>query len=99
MYIKDKSIEVCFYWNDMSKTGTVYLFFLQVPLGVILKNEQKNDEMIEILQHLHQYVPTVTITRTVDAPGLSPSCIPSDSFHHVALGMSDCTCTCTCMYM
>ena len=30
----------------------------QVPLGIILKNENKLDEMVEILSELHQYVPT-----------------------------------------
>lgn len=64
----------------------LWICFVQVPLGVILKNEQKHDEMIEILDHLHQYVPTVTTTKNVDAPGLSPVCIPSDSFHHIAFG-------------
>ena len=32
----------------------------QVPLGIILKNENKIDEMTEILTDLHQYVPCVT---------------------------------------
>ena len=31
---------------------------IQVPLGVILKNENKGDEMVDIMEHLHQYVPT-----------------------------------------
>lgn len=34
-------------------------FTLQIPLGIIPRNEVKNDEMIEILKHLHCYVPTV----------------------------------------
>lgn len=33
--------------------------FTQVPLGVILKNENKSDEMVEIMAHLHQYVPSL----------------------------------------
>ena len=30
-----------------------------MPLGVILKNENKRDEMVDIMTHLHQYVPSV----------------------------------------
>ena len=32
---------------------------MQVPLGVIPHNEQATDEMVSILEHLHQYVPVV----------------------------------------
>lgn len=31
---------------------------MQVPLGVLPKNENKGDEMVDILCHLHQYVPS-----------------------------------------
>ena len=34
----------------------------QVPLGVILKNEQKLEDMVEILDNLQEYVPMTTIT-------------------------------------
>lgn len=30
-----------------------------MPLGVLDKNENKGDEMADILSHLHQYVPSV----------------------------------------
>ena len=39
-----------------------YYIFLQVPLGVLLKNETNHDNMISILQHLHQYVPRLSST-------------------------------------
>ena len=32
---------------------------MQVPLGVILKNENKGDEMVDIMAYLHQYVPSI----------------------------------------
>ena len=32
---------------------------IQVPLGVLPNNEQYIDEMVSILEHCHQYVPTV----------------------------------------
>ena len=62
------------------------LYLIQVPLRIILKSEQKHDEMVQILDHLHQYVPTVTTTRTVDVPGHSPAHIPLDHFHQLAFG-------------
>lgn len=38
---------------------------MKVPLGVLLKNENKGDDMVEIMQHLHQYVPAVEYAKTV----------------------------------
>ena len=32
---------------------------MQVPLGIILKNENKIDEMVAIMSELHQYIPTI----------------------------------------
>ena len=36
-----------------------YCAVLQVPLGVLLKNENRTEDMIEILGHAQQYVPTI----------------------------------------
>ena len=33
-------------------------YFFQVPLGILPKNETKNEDMTEILEYLHRYVPT-----------------------------------------
>ena len=33
-------------------------YFFQVPLGILPKNEIKNEDMTEVLKHLHRYVPT-----------------------------------------
>lgn len=41
---------------------------LQVPLGVILKNENRGDDMVEILSHMHRYVPVVQYTKSVRVP-------------------------------
>lgn len=30
---------------------------MQVPLCVLAKSEQRGEDMVEILQHIHQYVP------------------------------------------
>ena len=41
----------------------------QVPLGTHLKGEQKYEEMIDVLSHLHQYVPTITSVNEVTIEG------------------------------
>ena len=41
---------------------------VQVPLGILLKNENKGSEMIEILTHLHQYVPLKEFTKEMFIP-------------------------------
>ena len=34
--------------------------FLQVRLGILQKNENKGDDMVDILKYLHQYIPSVS---------------------------------------
>lgn len=36
----------------------------QVPLGVLFKSEQKNEDMLDIMKHVHTYVPMVQSTTT-----------------------------------
>jgi len=36
-----------------------------VPLGVQLKNEKKYEEMIDIMLHLHKYVPSRIVNQTL----------------------------------
>ena len=49
--------------------------FLQVPLGILLKNENKGSEMVEILRHLHQYVPIREYTDEVHIPSINETAI------------------------
>lgn len=44
---------------------------LQVPLGVLIKNENKYEDMISIMEHNHQYVPTTTTNMEIKFPVLS----------------------------
>ena len=47
----------------------ITLFFnLQVPLGVLLLNENKIDEMCKILHELHRYVPSKNIHTDIALP-------------------------------
>lgn len=61
---------------------------LQVPLGIILKSEQKNEDMIEILEELQKYVPTQTHCERVKVTGeesIKEVCV--DEFHQLEIGM------------
>lgn len=60
---------------------------LQVPLGVLLKNENKGDEMVEIMSHLHQYVPSFEYTRKVFLPSSNETTeVPEAVFHTILFG-------------
>ena len=47
----------------------VRLQLLQVPLGVLQCNDNKLDEMCEIMDKLHEYVPAKQVTESLDAFG------------------------------
>ena len=44
------------------------IYFFQIPLGVLLKDENKLDEMVDIMSHLHQYIPAQEFTEDVALP-------------------------------
>ena len=47
------------------------LVFMQAPLGVFLKDKNKLDEMVDILQDLQRYAPSVSQTTEVHVPNSS----------------------------
>ena len=53
-----------------------------------MKGEQKYDEMVQVLDHLHDYVPTVSSTERVPAPRRRTGYIDvvNDTIHQVLLG-------------
>ena len=59
---------------------------MQVPLGVIFKNDNKLDEMVDIMDHLNQYVPTEVTHTTVQIPGRAPKRMQIDTMHKVLIG-------------
>ena len=60
---------------------------MQVPLGVLNKSEMKYDDMIDIMDHLHQYVPTKTSTVEVDLPETGGKIdITKTGFHTILFG-------------
>ncbi len=58
----------------------------KVSLGVILKSENKVDEMIDIMDILHQYVPTKTTTEEFHLMSGEPFTVDIHRFHHLFLG-------------
>ena len=64
--------------------------FVQVPIGVFLKNENKLDDMSEILDELHKYVPMIRTTQVVEISGpretTRPITIHTDHFNHILIG-------------
>lgn len=58
-----------------------------MPIGVFLKNENKLEEMVEIMHSLHKYVPTTTITHTYAVPSTQETVdAVVDEFHHLMIG-------------
>lgn len=59
----------------------------QIPLGVILKSENKTDEMCEIMERMHQYVPHVQASHDFVNPVTEDVMkIQGDHFYHILFG-------------
>uniref|UniRef100_A0A1X7VNR2 DUF6589 domain-containing protein n=1 Tax=Amphimedon queenslandica TaxID=400682 RepID=A0A1X7VNR2_AMPQE len=66
---------------DMAQKSTV------IPLGVLDKNENKNEDMKSVLIHLHQYVPVQSTTEKVSDPVTDEELdIFIDRFHYLLFG-------------
>ena len=56
---------------------------------MILKSEQKLEEMVQIMEDVHQYVPIHTTTKEYSIYSADePITVTLDDFHHVLFGMS-----------
>ena len=64
------------------------MFYLnQVPLGILPFNQNKNEEMIQILSHLHQYVPVMEYDEDLFVPSINEEVtVPKALFSPVLLG-------------
>ena len=52
-----------------------------------MKNENKTDEMVDILSHLHQYVPMRIETKVINVPDTEVSEeLQSENLHHLLIG-------------
>lgn len=59
---------------------------IQVPLGVQLKNENVLEEMVEIMSHMQEYVPTLSKMLDLEVTGESSIRVKADHFHNILLG-------------
>ena len=60
---------------------------MQVPLGILPKCENKYDDMISIMEHTQQYVPTNTKNIEIDLPTIEDKVSLSvTEFHKVLFG-------------
>ena len=67
----------------------------QVPLGVILKNENQLEGMVSIMETLEKYVPCTRKSYTVpsaDGDGAEPDTIETDHFNQILFGRDQLTC-------
>ena len=58
-----------------------------MPVGVLSKNENKRDDMVEIMAHQHQYVPSVTYLEHFSIQGMGVSVqVPCAILHKILFG-------------
>lgn len=58
-----------------------------MPLGVLLKNENKAVDMVDIVTHLHQYIPVYEYSKTFQVPGTGDEVEVLDaSLHRIFFG-------------
>lgn len=63
------------------------LHVLQVPLGVLNKNENKGDDMVDIMSHIQQYVPAVQYTKSIFLPETSEAVeVRHARYHKILFG-------------
>lgn len=75
---------------NMQQSSPFCLCLTQVPLGVILKNENVLNEMIDIVDVLHKYIPKTTSTQTFNhcaRDGRAKAItVNIDHFNHILVG-------------
>jgi len=59
---------------------------MQVPLGVLLHNENKLDEMAKILEHYMTLVPTMSCQQQVELPNGAEIEVDNTQFHPILFG-------------
>ena len=66
---------------------SLYETTLQVPLGIQPKNENKGEEMVQILSHMHQYVPVIEQSEDYYIPSIDETVqVRKASLHPILMG-------------
>ena len=61
--------------------------FTQVPLGILLKSESNYEDMVDIMESLHEYVPTHSTLSKVAVAGENEEVdVMNDKFHQILFG-------------
>lgn len=55
----------------------------QIPFGILLKSETKCEDMLGIMDYLHQYVPTVTLDYSYVDQESSEIVVPVNHIHQI----------------
>ena len=64
------------------------VYYIQVPLGIELKSEQKVEEMVAILDSLQKYVPKIPRREKIYVPGcVEPVEVGKNGFFKIGFGM------------
>ena len=63
-----------------------FIIHVQVPLGVIDKNENRVDEMCDIMDQLHKLVPCKTTQSNYTLPDGEVQSFLGETFHQLLLG-------------
>ena len=71
----------------------VYYVCFKVPLGVILLNENKIDEMCQIMDILHKYVPRFNTKETILLPNGEEYSFDTDNLFKILVGGDQLTVT------
>ena len=73
--------------SDNLLTNIIYVCIVQVPLGIIPKNENKSDKMVDIMTSLHKYVPIVEYTEELYIASIDDTVhVPQALLHPIILG-------------
>ena len=81
------STVVCYYTAHHCEAEYSFMYSFQIPLGIFMKNENKLDEMVSIMDALHEYIPTSISSMELCTEGQEePDIIEVDTFHHILFG-------------
>ena len=65
---------------------TLCFFKLQIPLGIIQHNENQLDEMSQIMECLHKYVPSESHNEQFELPSGNELTVKYDKMLHILVG-------------
>ena len=84
MKIRRRSLK----WSVTIKVFCIIMkVFLQVPLGIVLHNENKGEEMVKIVSHMQQYVPALNCSDVTYIPSsMQTVATPEVVFHKKLFG-------------